>query len=320
MDLTLVYLVAWSAFLLVAGYGIPFIKQKTGRRICAWGLAAATTVFSILASDTSSPLFRMIAIVSLQLLAMKPIVLAETYPGRSRLNFLQWTVFATAWFGMRPILFEKLISKPLPGTLRIAFKGLSRIGVGIILLYLSKTLENDVKTLSNLLMLTGLSFILHFGILNLSTAAWRFSGVDVRELFRSPYQSKSLQEFWGKRWNLAFSEMTALIAYRPLKGMLGKNAAMVASFLLSGLLHEIAISFPVKSGYGLPFLYFVLHGGAMYAEGKLPFIQKITAHPIWSRLWVFSWLLLPMPLLFHAGFVENVMRPLREIILEILFI
>ena len=320
MDLTLFNLVTWGIFLLVAGYFIPSVKHTAGRRIFAWVLAILTTVFSILATSEVSPLYRMPAIVTLQLLAMKPIVLAETYPGSSRLNFIQWAVFAAGWFGMRPALFEKFISKPLPDVLRILLKGLSRIAIGIALLFLSKILEGQVKHLSNLLMLTGLSFILHFGILNLSTAVWRFCGVDVRELFRSPYQSKSLQEFWGKRWNLAFSEMTALIAYRPLKTPFGKSIAMITSFLLSGLLHEIAISFPVKSGYGLPFLYFVLHGGAMYAEGQLPFLQKVITHPFLSRAWVFAWLILPMPLLFHDRFVELVVRPLREIILGVLFI
>lgn len=105
-------------------------------------------------------------------------------------------------------------------------------------------------------MLAGMSFILHFGILNLSTAAWRMTGVDITELFIAPYKSKSLKEFWGKRWNMAFSEMTALVIYKPLVGTYGKSLAMIAAFSVSGILHEIAISFPVQSGYGLPLLFF----------------------------------------------------------------
>ncbi|HEY9045299.1 MAG TPA: membrane bound O-acyl transferase family-domain-containing protein, partial [Ohtaekwangia sp.] len=145
---------------------------------------------------------------------------------------------------------------------------------------------------------------------------WRISGVDVRELFRAPYKSRSLKEFWGKRWNLAFSEMTALIAYKPLKRF-GVTTAMLASFLLSGILHEIAISFPVKAGYGMPMLYFTLHGILMYLENKSLIVQKIIADRIASHIWVLGWLVIPMPLLFHTSFIEQVMKPLREILLQI---
>ena len=56
-------------------------------------------------------------------------------------------------------------------------------------------------------------------------------------------------DFWSRRWNLAFSEMTALGVYRPLSGNIGRKAATVAAFLASGLLHELAISLPVLAGY-----------------------------------------------------------------------
>jgi D-alanyl-lipoteichoic acid acyltransferase DltB (MBOAT superfamily) len=140
-------------------------------------------------------------------------------------------------------------------------------------------------------------------------------GVDVRELFRAPYRAQSLKEFWGKRWNIAFSEMTGLIAYRPLKQVISANTAMLASFLLSGLLHEIAISLPVRAGYGLPFLYFVIHGMLMYAESHSAMIQRITTHSFWSHVWVIGWLVVPMPLLFHAQFIAQVLKPLRDLLL-----
>jgi alginate O-acetyltransferase complex protein AlgI len=170
--------------------------------------------------------------------------------------------------------------------------------------------------LSELLLLIGLSLILHFGILNLSTAMWRLLGVDVRELFKSPYKSKSLKEFWGKRWNIAFSEMTALIVYRPLKEIISPSMAMIVSFLLSGILHEIAISFPVNSGFGLPMIYFSIHAFLIYLEGKSPLVKKIISHPVVSHVWVFLCLILPMPLLFHADFVQFVLIPLRESIID----
>jgi alginate O-acetyltransferase complex protein AlgI len=141
-------------------------------------------------------------------------------------------------------------------------------------------------------------------------------GVNVSELFQSPYKSRSLKEFWGKRWNIAFSEMTALISYRPLKTRVGIKKALIISFLLSGLLHEIAISLPVMAGFGLPMIYFVIHASAMHLEGHFIFIQRIAQHRFLSHIWVMSWLLLPMPLLFHHEFIQQVLVPLRTLILQ----
>jgi D-alanyl-lipoteichoic acid acyltransferase DltB (MBOAT superfamily) len=210
-------------------------------------------------------------------------------------------------------------SKALPGS-DLIVKGVSRSLAGLLLIYLSSLVEVSsvrIYYLSELLLVVGLSLILHFGILNLATAAWRLLGVDVKELFRSPYKSKSLKEFWGRRWNIAFSEMTALIAYRPLKEKIGPNRALIASFLLSGILHEIAISFPVNSGFGLPLTYFAIHAFLMHIEGASVIVKKVVSHPILSHVWVLSWLVLPMPLLFHSNFVQFVLIPLRNEILNV---
>ena len=321
MDLILVLLIGWALFLLVIGYSLPCMKNIHKARIIGWLVVVITAVFSILLTSSQSPTYRMIAIASLQLLSMKVIVMVESYRGKNGLNILQWLAFSLGWFGMRPHLFEAFPAKPLSGVMLFVWKGISRIIIGIILLILSVYLQKNysrVYFLYELIMLVGLSFILHFGILNLSTASWRFSGVDVKELFRSPYKATSLKEFWGKRWNMAFSEMTAIVVYKPLKLSYGILAAMIASFLVSGLLHEIAISFPVETGYGLPFLYFVLHGLAMYAEDKSAAVKRITAHPVFSHVWVFAWLILPMPLLFHHTFIAGVAQPLRDFILSLI--
>jgi alginate O-acetyltransferase complex protein AlgI len=262
----------------------------------------------------------MIVIVSLQLFSMKVLVMVETYSGGNKLNPIQWITFFGGWFGMRPGLFEELPSPRLPFASLIA-KGLSRIAAGFLLLYLSQLAEGVFKSqiffVTDLMLLIGLSLILHFGILNLSTALWRFFGVDVRELFRSPYKSTSLQEFWGKRWNLAFSEMTSLVAYKPLKAKIGVRNAMILSFMLSGLLHEIAISVPVHAGYGLPLLYFLLHAAFMQFESRTVLGKKIIDQKLLSHIWVMVALVVPMPLLFHHSFVNSVLRPLRETLLQV---
>ncbi len=319
MDIIAIYLLSWGLFLLLIGYFLSFINNKTTARIIAWTIILSTTFFSIQITLDKPPLYRMLAIVSLQLISMKGIVMVESYSGRPKLGLLQWLCFAQGWFGMRPKLFESLFAKRLDGLGTLFFKRLSRIVFGFILLLGSVYVEEHYGGSfysSDLLLLAGMSFILHFGILNLSTVLWRFFGVEVSELFIEPAKAKSLKEFWGKRWNMAFSEMTALIIYKPMIGQFGKTIAILAAFLVSGILHEIAISFPAQSGYGLPLFFFVIHAIGMTMERELAIVKQIIEHKILSHIWVFAWLLLPLPLLFHAGFVDLVAKPLRAILLS----
>lgn len=320
MDLSVVYILAYVLMLLVVGYMLPFLNKRKIATMSAWVLAVVTVMVSVLVTWKSSPLLTMVLIVSLQLVSMKVVVAVETYNGDNGLSWFQWLAFSLGWFGMRPGLFEKLPSTALAyDTLLI--KGLSRILIGYVFLLISAALERHESLhdffLPQVSLLIGLSLMLHFGVLNLSAAFWRSSGVDVTELFRSPYRSKSLKEFWGARWNIAFSEMTALVAYRPLKRRLGVENAITVSFLFSGLLHEVAISIPARSGYGLPLLYFGIHALAMHLERKSFFVQKIIAHNFFSRIWVMTLLILPMPILFHERFIAEVLVPLRDVILGV---
>src|SRR5205085_907184 len=108
-----------------------------------------------------------------------------------------------------------------------------------------------------------------------------------------------LAEFWAKRWNLAFSEMTAIALYRPLASSVGKTPALVLSFLFSGAIHEVVVSLPVRAGYGLPFAFFTIHGALVAVERRL----ARAGHPVersWlGRVWTVIWLVAPVPLLFH---------------------
>ena len=280
----------YTAILLIGGYWLPLLHSRGVARILAWTTAIATVWLSYgFTIDATAPV-RTTVMVFMQLLSMKVLVLVESYSESRSLSFLHWLAFALGWFGMNPRLFERL-----PGTSYsfwpILNKGFSRILVGVLLLYASSKTSQHSATdgffIPELLLLMGISLILHFGIVNISTAAWRRCGVEAPELFRAPYRARTLKEFWGRRWNVAFSEMTASIAYRPLKHKVGEKPAMVVSFLLSGALHEIAISLPVRSSYGLPMLYFIIHAVAMRVE-SWPWVSvRLNQSLMLSRVWVF---------------------------------
>ena len=165
--------------------------------------------------------------------------------------------------------------------------------------------------LATLLALVGLCMVVHFGIVTVTAGMWRWFGFDCRPIMRTPLAARSLGEFWSRRWNIAFAEMTGLAVARPLAPLLGKNAAVFAAFLASGVLHELAISVPVRAGYGLPLLYFVLHGALVLTERHLERIGWPIDRAGWlAHVWTIGWLLVPLPILFHPYFIQGVVWPL----------
>ena len=110
---------------------------------------------------------------------------------------------------------------------------------------------------------------------------------------------------------MAFSEMAAIAVYQPLVRVASRGPAVAASFLYSGLLHELAISVPVRAGYGLPMVYFMLHGILMTVEARLAKASKpIDRVPWFGRTWTLAWLVVPLPILFHRPFLAGVVWPL----------
>jgi len=173
-------------------------------------------------------------------------------------------------------------------------------------------LYHDVTyPLVSVILLVGFSLILHFGLLGVSAGMWRLQGANTYTLFRQPAKSTSLTELWSKRWNIAFSEMTSITVYRPLKNKIGAEGALMASFIFSGLLHELALSVPVNSGYGLPTAYFIIQGLMVLVEKALLDNKvMILQNKIIGKVWTFFWLVIPMPLLFHTQFIKQIVWPL----------
>jgi alginate O-acetyltransferase complex protein AlgI len=268
------------------------------------------------------PAIRMLALIATTFTGMKVVAVTVSYKTKVlTLTFLQWIVFATAWAGMRAEPFETLGTKPLPGAWHMIWFGLSRIVLGILFILLARYVARlplydgilyGLQTVSlTMLLLVGLSLVLHFGLLSISAGVWRLNGVNTYYLFKKPATALSLTEFWSKRWNIAFSEMTSIAIFRPLKPRLGVPMALVAAFIFSGLLHELALSLPVYSGYGLPTLYFVIHAFVVLFEKFLVTRQiAFLKNKVLARLWVFFWLVIPIPLLFHMSFLKHIVYPI----------
>jgi alginate O-acetyltransferase complex protein AlgI len=296
---------AGAALAATLGVALLLTRVRSPRRArwAAWTLVVVMLWVANGVTAAQPPGFRMLVVIAGLLLAMKAVVSVEAWAREgTRLPPLRWLAFATLWPGMRPALFAHPERRRSGGWPLVA-RGLVHIAFGLALFALARIAWHATGSaiLASLALLPALSLLLHFGAFGVVAGLWRLAGVDASPLFRAPLRSTSLGEFWGRRWNLAFSEMTALAVYRPLSKAAGRRAGLLAAFGLSGLLHEAAISLPVGAGFGGPLLYFALHGLLTLIERERgPF----------GRVGTLASLALPLPLLFHAPFLRGVVWPL----------
>ncbi len=306
---------------LLSGLALSRLLPRWYTRLLAWLLTVGVTAGVNRLTQDEPAGVRMLAIIGALLYGMKAVVSVEARAdGVPALSAWRWLGFAALWPGMRPAPFAHAGRSPQSGAVAMIGRGCLFGVIGLALAALAWFIWHDVRpllsddaacVLATVLLLLGLSLILHFGIFNVLAGVWRLAGVDARPLFRAPLAARSLGDFWSRRWNLAFSEMTALGIYRPLSSRLGRKAAILIAFLASGLLHELAISLPVEAGFGLPLSYFLLQGMLVLVERRLENAGRaVSGWGVWAHGWVLVWLTLPLPILFHRPFLRGVVWPL----------
>lgn len=264
----------------------------------AWLFPAVGLVLLAVFRD-EAPALRLAASSLLFLYLMKAAVLARSPD--VRLGLPDRVLFFSVWPGMDP---ERLaMREPAePGTgarfgrgLTVGLFGLA--GVFLLAVFFPRLSPFAVGWLGIAALLT----TVHFGLSNVLVSLLRLLGRPVRPLFDRPLASATLSDFWTRRWNLAYVEMNRRLFLPALGRTIGLRNGVVAVFLISGLLHEMAISYPAGGGWGLPMAYFALQALAVSAERR------------WRlRSRAFTWIvvLLPLPLVFHEPFRNALVVPL----------
>ena len=182
--------------------------------------------------------------------------------------------------------------------------------LGVVLLFGgARQIPAEYPYLVGWVGMVGLILTLHFGTFHLLSCAWRRLGVEARPLMNWPLLATSVSDFWGRRGNTAFRDLTHRFLFRPLSRRLGPRWGIGAGFLFSGVVHDLVISVPAGGGYGGPTLFFVLQGAAIFVErtrvgGRFGLGQG------W-RGWLFTLLLLlaTVFVLFHPPFVMGIVVP-----------
>lgn len=243
----------------------------------------------------------MFALIIVLFTGMKVVTAQAT---KFAFSLKRWLLYSLGWAGMDPKVFfsRSGLSEQAKPLLRSGSKNLL-LGLSGLMLLSYATHSYPLSSSASgfwgvsLLLLISLSLVLHFGLLNINAGLLNLWGYPAYKLFRAPLKSKSLGEFWGKRWNIAFTEMTSITVYKPLNRATDPKTAPFIAFLLSGLLHEVALTLSVQKKYGGPIFYFMLHGVLVVAERAFFRNQKP------ERLWCLFWLVVPLPLLFHKAVV-----------------
>ena len=128
------------------------------------------------------------------------------------------------------------VSRPAPATWLWA---VIETALGAFLLWrTARSVPQEDPLIRGWLGMFGLILLLHFGTFQIVSLLWQSMGVKAEPIMSAPLRSVSLGEFWGKRWNLAFRDMTHRFLFRPLSRLIRPEWAIGIGFLFSGFVHD----------------------------------------------------------------------------------
>ncbi|GKV18724.1 hypothetical protein SLEP1_g29065 [Rubroshorea leprosula] len=158
-------------------------------------------------------------------------------------------------------------------------KSPSNYAIKILLLAALLRVYDYREFIHHILILVLYSFHIYFAleiILAMVAAIARVVlGLELEQQFNEPYLSTSLQDFWGRRWNIMVSSILRLSVYDPLlrfgTPLIGRKwaplPAVFGTFVVSGLMHEIIFYYlgRVRPTWEITRL-FLLHGFCLMVE------------------------------------------------------
>lgn len=244
----------------------------------------------------------------------KGLTLREVFAFEGGVNGRRLFGYVFLWPGMDARGFCSRDSVPRPRRYEY-FAGGAKTLFGVALLWLGVGLIGaNHPLLRGWVGMAGVVFLLHFGLFHLLSVAWRTGDVHAPPIMKWPGAATSLSQFWGGSWNAAFTDLVHEHFFKPLARRFGGRTALVASFVLSGALHELIIAVPARGGYGLPTLYFALQAAGLLFERSG--VGRRLGLGSGLKGWCFVALTAGAPafFLFHPIFVLNVILPMLHAI------
>jgi hypothetical protein len=139
-------------------------------------------------------------------------------------------------------------------------------------------------------------------IVAVKTVVWLPSGRMLAPLHCRPWQARSIADFWGRRWNLWFSDWFRYVLFTRLRRR--PVLALGLIFGLSGVMHEWVINVPLyyltsRVWFGSMMIYFLLQAAGLLVEHRfLKHHEKLRTG--------FAWLVIlaPAPLVMNEGLLR----------------
>lgn len=238
-----------------------------------------------------------------------------TARGRTTAGVGRSIAYLVAWPGMDAEAFLDGSLPPSHPQFREWCWASVKTALGVVLLWVvARRIPAEQALLRGWIGLFGLIFLLHFGSFHLIALFWQRMGVDAQPIMSKPILSRTLSEFWGRRWNLGFRQLAHEFIFHPLHKRIGVAAAGLSVFVASGLIHDLVISVPARGGYGLPTGYFILQGLGVTLErshlgGKIGLQAGLPA-----RIFAIVVTAVPVFWLFHPPFLQRVILPFLQAI------
>ena len=223
--------------------------------------------------------------------------------------------YLLAWPGMDAETFLNPNSHVQRPRLQEWMWAAAKTALGVALLWvIARRIPVEQSLLRGWVGLFGLIFLLHFGSFHFLALFWQANGINAAPIMSSPIRSRTLSEFWGKRWNLGFRQLAHELIFRPLQKRSGPAVAGLLVFAASGLIHDLVISVPARAGYGLPTAYFILQGLGVLFERSALIRRWGLQRELLSRILTLAVTALPAFWLFHPPFVHRVILPFMHAI------
>lgn len=277
------------------------VSSSRVRKLAGWALIFAAVVLLVLGRQASLG-FKLLSTTVLFLFAVKgAVLLTHSKDIVERIRPTRMLLFSSLWPGMDVVSFTRRVAPTEPDVSEFG-KGLGRMyAAAALLLALAVCYPELPREVVGWGGITALLLLIHLGFAEVLCALLRLAGIPVEPLFRAPLSAKTLHDFWSLRWNRPYVEMNRRLFLPSLVRCFKRGGGLFGVFIVSGLLHEMALSYPSGGGYGGPLLYFSLQGILVLVEQRAR---------IQSPAWTWICLLLPLPILFHGAFRSTFILPL----------
>ena len=124
----------------------------------------------------------------------------------ARLGGWRRGAFVLGWAGMDAGSFREDVTEKGASPLSLC-RPLLNIFLGVVLLWgVARHFTHPLA--AGWVGMIGLIFLLHFGVFGVLARVWYAAGIRVTPIMHCPVAATSLTEFWGRRWNLAFRDLT----------------------------------------------------------------------------------------------------------------